>query len=110
MPRVKSELVQGLEDWFEQTPPEELKTELDRLERFNGFGPEVVISDSDKDKQNNLNYKSMKIVFDIDGKIDSKEPCVKNCEITFDKGDVHSGRSGKIAVVEYILDQLKHEQ
>ena len=52
----------------------------------------------------------MKIVFDIDGKIDSKEPCVKNCEITFDKGDVHSGRSGKIAVVEYVLDQLKHEQ
>lgn len=50
MPRVKSELVQGLEDWFEQTPPEELKAELDRLERFNEFGPEVVISDSDKDK------------------------------------------------------------
>jgi len=50
MPRGKSELVRGLEEWFEQTPPEELKSELDRLERFNKFGPEVVISDSDKDK------------------------------------------------------------
>ena len=52
----------------------------------------------------------MKIIFDIDGQIDSKEPYVKNCEITFDKGDVHSGRKGKIAVMEYVLDQLKHEQ
>lgn len=110
MPKIKSELVQGLEDWFEQTPPEELKSELDRLERFNKFGPEVVISDSDKDKQNNLNYKSMKIIFDIDGQTDPKEPYVKNCEITFDKGDVSSGRMGKIAVMEYVLDQLKHEQ
>ena len=52
----------------------------------------------------------MKIIFNIDGQTDPKEPYVKNCEITFDKGDVSNGRRGKIAVMEYILDQLKNEQ
>ena len=52
----------------------------------------------------------MKIVFNIDGQTDPKNPYVKNCEITFEKGDVSNGRRGKIAVMEYILDQLKNEQ
>ena len=52
----------------------------------------------------------MKIIFDIKADENAKEPYVKNCEITFDKGDVSNGRRGKIAVMEYILDQLKHEQ
>lgn len=52
----------------------------------------------------------MKIVFNIDGQTDPNDPYVKNCEITFEKGDVSNGRKGKIADMEYILDQLKHEQ
>lgn len=51
----------------------------------------------------------MKIIFDVYGKIDSKEPYVKKCEVAFEKDDAYSGREGKIAVMEYILDQLKHE-
>ena len=45
-----SPLIQGLVDWFEQTPKEEVDAELERLEQFNEFGPEVVISKTDKEK------------------------------------------------------------
>lgn len=39
-----SPLIQGLKEYFEQTPKEVLDRELSDLERFNGFGPVVEVS------------------------------------------------------------------
>lgn len=51
----------------------------------------------------------MKIIFDI--REDEKgKPYVANTTITFDKGDTATGRQCLFAVLEDIIDSVKHEQ
>lgn len=57
----------------------------------------------------------MKIIFDVDGE---NMPYVADCIMTFDKinkcynyqFDKSNSKTGKKVILEYLLDQLEHEQ
>jgi hypothetical protein len=42
MRKKASDLLEGLKEYFEQTPQDELKRDLERLEIFNRIGPDVM--------------------------------------------------------------------
>ena len=42
MSKKASDLLEGLKEYFEQTPQDELKRDLERLEIFNRIGPDVM--------------------------------------------------------------------